>query len=154
MGGRLLYRICFVGCCFQVQFNIARSILVQFPSSFFSIRLVSVQVVHPYCSLDMTAAWIYGEMVDFGNSEEMIRHIHWHFLKTWILRYSLKKIHFNFTNKWKDIFNFYFWFEFNSFSKLHYLTLFSFRETKPHNRINSWLGALTGIAQGGKKKAF
>ena len=27
------------------------------PSSFFSIRLVSVQVVHPENSVDMTAAW-------------------------------------------------------------------------------------------------
>ena len=35
----------------------ACSILVQFPSSLFSIHLVSVQMVHPYSSMDMTAAW-------------------------------------------------------------------------------------------------
>ena len=56
MGGRWLYSCCFVGCCLQDLFNIARSILVWLPSSFFSIRLVSVHVVLPYCSIDMTAA--------------------------------------------------------------------------------------------------
>ena len=44
-------------CCLQDVFNIARSILVQLPLSFFSIRLVSVHVVHPYCSIDTTDAW-------------------------------------------------------------------------------------------------
>ena len=38
-------------------FNITRSILVWLPSSFFSICLVSVHVVHPYSSIDTTAAW-------------------------------------------------------------------------------------------------
>ena len=38
-------------------FNIARNILVQLPSSFFSSRFVSVQVVHPYSSIDTTVAW-------------------------------------------------------------------------------------------------
>ena len=38
-------------------FIIARSILVKLPSSFFSKRLVCVNVVHPYCSIDTTAAW-------------------------------------------------------------------------------------------------
>ena len=45
-----------VGCCCQDLFNIALNILVKLPSSF-SNRLVSVQVVHPYSSIDMTAAW-------------------------------------------------------------------------------------------------
>ena len=54
MEGRWLYSCCFVGCCFQDLFNIARSILVQFPSSFFSIYLISVYVVHPYNRIDMT----------------------------------------------------------------------------------------------------
>ena len=57
MGGRWLHSCCFVRCCFQHIFNIAGSILVQFPSSFFSIRLVSVHVVHPYSRIDTTAAW-------------------------------------------------------------------------------------------------
>ena len=32
-----MYSCCFVGCCFQDLFNIAHSILVQFPSTFFSM---------------------------------------------------------------------------------------------------------------------
>ena len=39
------------------MFNIAHSILVHLPSSFFSIRLVNIHVVHPYSSIDTTAAW-------------------------------------------------------------------------------------------------
>ena len=57
MGGRCPYSCYFVKCCFQDLFNIALSILVQFPSSFFSIRFVSVHVVHPYSSMDMTTPW-------------------------------------------------------------------------------------------------
>ena len=48
MGGRWPNSSCFVGCCFQDLFNITCSILVQLQSSFFSIRLASIQVVHPY----------------------------------------------------------------------------------------------------------
>ena len=57
MGGRWPYSCCFVRCCFQDLFNIPRSILVEFLSSFFSICLVSIHVVHPYSRLDTTAAW-------------------------------------------------------------------------------------------------
>ena len=57
MGGWCLYNCCFVGCRLQDLFNTACSILVQLPSSFLSIRLVIVHVVHPYSSTDMTAAW-------------------------------------------------------------------------------------------------
>ena len=57
MGGTWPYSCCFIGCCLQDLFNIACCILVKLPSSFFSIRLVSVHVVHPYSSIDMTAAW-------------------------------------------------------------------------------------------------
>ena len=57
MGSRWPYSWCLVGCCRQDLFNIARNILVQLPSSFFSNRLVSVQVVHPYNSIDTTAVW-------------------------------------------------------------------------------------------------
>ena len=46
MGVSWPYSCCFVGCCFLGLFNIARSILVQSPSCFFSIRLVSVHVVY------------------------------------------------------------------------------------------------------------
>ena len=57
MSGRWPYSSCFVGCCFQDLFNIVGSVLVQLPSSFFSIRLVSVHVVHPYSSMNSIAAW-------------------------------------------------------------------------------------------------
>ena len=57
MGGRWPYSWCFVGCCLQDFFKIARSILVELPSSFFSCRLVSVHVVHPYGSIGTTASW-------------------------------------------------------------------------------------------------
>ena len=57
MGGKWLYSCCFVGCCIQNLFITAHSILVQLPSSFFSIHFVSVHVVHQYSSIDMTAAW-------------------------------------------------------------------------------------------------
>ena len=52
-----LYSFCFVKCCFYDLFNKARSILVQLLSSFFSINLVSVNVVHPYSSMDTVAPW-------------------------------------------------------------------------------------------------
>ena len=57
MGGRWPFSWCFVGCCLPDLFNIARSILVLLPSSFFSSRLVSVHVVHSYSSIETTAAW-------------------------------------------------------------------------------------------------
>ena len=38
-------------------FNIACSILVQFPSWFFFIHLVNVHVVHPCSRIDATATW-------------------------------------------------------------------------------------------------
>ena len=56
-GGRWPYSWYFAGCCLQDLFNIARSILVLLPSSFFSSRFVSVQELHPDSSLDTTAAW-------------------------------------------------------------------------------------------------
>ena len=57
IGGRWLYSCYFVGCCLHDLFNIACNILVQLPSSFFSIRLVSIHIVHPYSSINTTAAW-------------------------------------------------------------------------------------------------
>ncbi len=41
IGGRWPYSCCFVGCCFQDLFDIARSILMQLPSSIFSMSLIS-----------------------------------------------------------------------------------------------------------------
>ena len=57
IGDRWPYSCCFVGCCPQDLFNIARSIRVQLPPSFFSIRFVNVNVMHPYSSIDTTAPW-------------------------------------------------------------------------------------------------
>ena len=44
MGGRWPYNWCLVGCCRQDLFNIARSILVELPSSFFSSCFVTVNL--------------------------------------------------------------------------------------------------------------
>ena len=57
IGGKWPYSCCFAGCCFHDLFNIACSILVMLPSSFFSICLVSVHVVQPYSTIDTTAPW-------------------------------------------------------------------------------------------------
>ena len=57
MRGRWLYSCCFVGCSFQNLFNKAHSLLVQFLSSFFSIHLISVHVVHPYSRIDTIGSW-------------------------------------------------------------------------------------------------
>ena len=54
IGGRWPYSCCFVRCCHQDLFNIARSILVPLLSRFFFIRLVSSHVVHPYSNIDTT----------------------------------------------------------------------------------------------------
>ena len=57
ISGRWPYNCPCVGCCFQDLFNIARGILEQLALSFFFVRFVSVQVVHPYSSMDTAAAW-------------------------------------------------------------------------------------------------
>ena len=57
MGGRWPYICCFVGCYFRDLLNISNCSLVQFPCSIFSIRLVSVYVVHAYSRIDTTASW-------------------------------------------------------------------------------------------------
>ena len=57
MGGRWLNSCCFMECCLQDLFTIARSILVQLPSSFFSVRFISVYVVYPYSCIDTIPAW-------------------------------------------------------------------------------------------------
>ena len=65
MWGKWPYSHCFVEC------YLARSIHVQFLSSFFSILFVSVYVVHPYGSIDTTTAiFIYIQLfVIFINKE-------------------------------------------------------------------------------------
>ena len=48
-----------VGCSLQNLFKITRDVLINFLSSFFPKRFVSIRVVHPYsCSIDTTAAWM------------------------------------------------------------------------------------------------
>ena len=69
MRGRWPYSCCFVGYCFQDLFNIAHSILVQLSSRFFSIRLVSVHVVHPYSRIDMTIVWKKLRFIILGKSD-------------------------------------------------------------------------------------
>ena len=60
---------CCVGWCFQDLFNIDHSIHVQFPSSFFSIRLASIHVVHPYSSIDTTAVWMKSHFISSDQSD-------------------------------------------------------------------------------------
>ena len=57
MEGKWLYSCCFSRFCVQDLFNIARSILVQSLSCFFSMRFVSVHMVHLFSSIDTVAAW-------------------------------------------------------------------------------------------------
>ena len=57
MGGKCPYSCCYMECCIQDFFNIACSILVQFPSGFYSICLLSINVVHPYSRIDTNTAW-------------------------------------------------------------------------------------------------
>ena len=57
IGGRWPYSWCLVGCCRQDLFKIARSILVQLPSSFFSNRFVRVYVVHPSKKKKKKKSW-------------------------------------------------------------------------------------------------
>ena len=71
----------FVGCYFPDLFGIARTILVQLPSSFFSIRWVSVQVVHPYSNIDKTAAlkklrFILSDRSDFHMTDSLSIAVH------------------------------------------------------------------------------
>ena len=77
MGHKWLYRCCFVG----VLFKTARSIFVQFLSSFFSMFFVSVQVVHSYSSTDMATDWkkfcfILSERSDFHMIDNLSKAVH------------------------------------------------------------------------------
>ena len=57
MEGKWPHSYCFVGFCLQYLFKTARSILALFPSSFSSMRLVRVQMVRPYSSIDSATTW-------------------------------------------------------------------------------------------------
>ena len=60
MGDRLPYGCVFffVGFCFQDLFNITRSILVQFPSSFFFRRFIGVETC-----LEEISSYFIGEII-------------------------------------------------------------------------------------------
>ena len=60
MGGRWPYSCCFVGCCFKDLLNIARSIIVLLPSSFFSscvLSLIKVSIPEN-CAMDQSVVII------------------------------------------------------------------------------------------------
>ena len=88
MGDKWPYSCCFVSCCFRDLFHIAHSILVQFPSSFFSLHFVGVRVVHLYTSIDTTATWkkscfISSDRSDFymiDNLSIVVNAFAWHVL--------------------------------------------------------------------------
>ena len=50
------------------MFSIARSILAQFSSCFFSIHLGSVHVVHSYSSIDYQSIWLHTQGEDRSNT--------------------------------------------------------------------------------------
>ena len=97
IGGRWPHSCCFVGSCFQDLYDIARSILVQLPSSFFSIRFVSVHVVYSCSYIDTTAAWkklcfVLSDRSDFHMIYNLTIALHgfaWHIL----MSFSVDEIH-------------------------------------------------------------
>ena len=80
MGGKWPYSYCFVGCCFRDLFNIARCILVQFSVSFFSMHFISVHVVHPYSSIDTSAAWKKFRFILLVITIESLFNLNWHLI--------------------------------------------------------------------------
>ena len=81
MGGKWPYTWCLEECCRQDLFNIALNILVYLPSNFFFSRLVSIQLVHPYSSIDTTSAWkklrfILSVRSDFHMIESLLIAVH------------------------------------------------------------------------------
>ena len=71
IGGKWPYSCCFVDCFFRELFNNnTQSILAKFPLSIFSMRLVSVYMVHPQSSIDSTdfckkSRFIVSDKLDF-----------------------------------------------------------------------------------------
>ena len=81
MGSRCLYNWCFVGWCIRDMLNTAQNILAQLPSSFLSLHLVSFHMVHPFNSIDTTAAWkklrfIYSVRFDFHMTDSQSMALH------------------------------------------------------------------------------
>ena len=63
------YNYRFVECYIQDLFKTDRSILVQFPSSFFSMCFVSVYVVHLYSSMDTVTVWKKSPLILLDRSD-------------------------------------------------------------------------------------
>ena len=64
-------------CCGMFLPGFAGSILVRFPSNFFSVRFTSIHVVHPHSRIDTITAWkkfrlILSTMID---SQSIVVHI-------------------------------------------------------------------------------
>ena len=78
IGSRSPYNCCFVG--FEDLFHIVRSIPVQFSSSFFPVRFVSVHVAHPYCRINTIAKTIQKRRTKhmghcWRSKEELLRNV-------------------------------------------------------------------------------
>ena len=58
-----------MGCCFQNLLKIVSRIIVQFPSSFFSMLFVSVHLVYPYNSIDAATARKKSSFILSGTSD-------------------------------------------------------------------------------------
>ena len=65
----MVIQLLFLGCCFQDLFNIAGSILVQFPSSFLSIHFAIIHVVHSYNCIDTTTTWKKFHFISLDRSD-------------------------------------------------------------------------------------
>ena len=57
IGDKCPYNCFFVDCCFQDLFKIVCSILLQFPSSFFSRCFINIEMVHPFSCTNTNTAW-------------------------------------------------------------------------------------------------
>ena len=75
-GGKWPCNRCFVRCCFQDLFDVARSILMQFPSSFFSKCLISVHMVHPYSAAWKKLRFILLDKSDFHMIDNLLIAVH------------------------------------------------------------------------------
>ena len=75
-GDKWLCSYFFFGCLIQDFFNIARSIFVHFPSSFFSIRFVCVREVLSYSSIHETTAWKKSCIILSSRSDTLSTAIH------------------------------------------------------------------------------
>ena len=69
IGIKWQYSCCFAGCYFQDLFKITEHSCVVSIKLFFSIRLVSIDVVHPYSSMDTATAWKKSRFILLDRSE-------------------------------------------------------------------------------------